>query len=107
MTSFRAGHSALRVAKEYHRRRNEISGVPIPNIGGVMCIDTGSQCSLSGVGKIYNDFKRTGSIAGYSGFGSAPVPSAHPNYAEAPYTEVRFRDTFANSTMKCAESEYS
>ena len=84
---------------------NQISGVPIPNIGAVMSIDTGVQCSVSGSGKMYTDFKRTGAIAGYTGFGASPVSFSHPNYADAPYREVTFKDTFANSTLKCAESE--
>ena len=50
--------------------------------------------------------RELGTLQGIPGFGSLPVPYSHPNYDEAPYREVRFRDTFANSTLKCEESEY-
>ena len=105
MTGIRTSLSALRVGAEINDRLRQM-GLPTQNFGGLVCIDTGVQCNFAGEGRIYENFKATGRLYGYTGFGSNPVQSSSQGYEDAPLREVSFADTFANSTSKVHTSEY-
>ena len=81
-------------------------GQPAMNLSGLACIDTGIQCSVSGHGKMFQDFKESGSVTDHTGAGGPLVNSAQSNFEDAPFREVNYADTYANSTSKVQESEF-
>ena len=105
MTGFRNFISASRVAIEYNSRMQKMGQARI-NFGGVACIDTGLQTSIAGFGSIYQNFKENGKIENYTGEGTPLVQSTATNFADAPFREVGYADTFANSTSKVKDSEF-
>ena len=104
MTGIRTSLSAFRVGAEINQRLREM-GLPTQNFGGLICIDTGVQCNFAGSGRVYENYKATGKVFGYTGFGSNPVKSNEAGFEDAPVREVSFADTFANSTSKVEDSE--
>ena len=71
-----------------------------------MLIDTGSQSTISGSGKIYDAFQRTGIISGYSGGGGTPMKISDPNSDLAPLRKMEFDETYHGMTYKCTRSSY-
>ena len=69
LTSLREGLAAIRIA-EYLNEKLKSMGIANDSgpAGGVLFIDTGEQSSLAGIGKIYDNFLRTGEIKNYTGF---------------------------------------
>ena len=49
---------------------------------------------MAGTGEIYKDFKRTGKLANYSGFGEQPTTFYEPNFATANVREIKYDQTF-------------
>ena len=69
MACIRSGHETKRLCDILNDRVSKGLGL---NTGIIIGIDTGVQCTFSGKGKIYEDFKAMKKIENYTGFGSVP-----------------------------------
>ena len=63
-------------------------------------IDTGKQSTVSGTGKIFEEFKRTGVLKHFTGYGQKPALSQESHYAEALVRLMTFADTYGNDDYK-------
>ena len=62
--------------------------------GVVMAIDVDGQCTIAGIGKMFETFKATGKIQHYSGYGQEPKTFYQANYAKAACRFMKFDETF-------------
>ena len=70
-----------------------------------MHLDTGKQSTVSGLGKIYEEYKKTGKIANYTGYGLAPVEFGDEDFDSAPYRKIDFDETYAHMPYDARRSE--
>ena len=62
--------------------------------GAVIAIDTGEQCTISGVGPMYDEFLWTDKFMDYSGFGEEATPFYDKDFEEAPLRIIKYDETF-------------
>ena len=101
-TAFRYGLVTKRMCDAYNSRCT-IPNQKLPGI--VMLVKAGDQCTMSGSGEIYEKFKRTGVIDGFTENGLNPVKYTDPNYDAAALREMNFRDTFDGMKYDCTKSK--
>ena len=83
LTSLHEGIAATRIA-DFLNVQLKILGQVNRTPGAVMAIDTGEQCTISGVGPIYDNFLRTGKLMSYSGFGTEASTFHDKDFETAP-----------------------
>ena len=98
-SAFRYGIATKRLCDEYSRRLLDTS--KIHRVAGVvMVMETGQQATFAGAGQMYDKFKQTGIIDGYTGFGSAVVKFNDKDAKAAPLRIMSFRDTYKGTGYK-------
>ena len=104
MKSIREGLAAVRIAEFLNE---QLKGIGIKNgiPGALIFLEVGGQCTTSGVGKIYDDFKRTGKIINYTGYGQQATRFNEPNYEKAQFRFVNFDETFHKMPYDARTSE--
>ena len=76
----------------------EETGVP----GLVMAIDTGHQCTLTGVGRMFEDFLQSGKVTEYTGFDQEPAKFYDKkNYHTAECRIMQFDESFYKMPYDC------
>ena len=70
----------------------------------VFVIDTGGQTTISGSGKIYEDFKASNQILGYFGFGQNPKFFYEPGYLRASVRYMNLDETYHRMPYDCTKS---
>ena len=73
----------------------------------VLMIDTGKQCTIAGSGKAFDDFKRTGVLKNFTGFGTNPATYSDSHFQEAPLRFMTFAETYDNKKTKYSKSEHT
>ena len=71
MTCLREGLAAICIA-DYLNQILLTMGEKRGPTGAVMVVEVGGQCSVAGIGEIYDEFRRSGKIMHYSRFGTEP-----------------------------------
>ena len=94
-TCVRFGIGTGRIAQHYNERISATLNIKrLTNI--LLAIDTGKQCTISGFGKVYDEFMRTGVVKNYTGCGTIPATCDEEHFDEAPLRIMSFADTFGN-----------
>ena len=89
----RAGFNTVRFAETYNKRTAQ-PGTQANTVGYISIIESGGQATLSGSGKIYENFKQTGLLQYFSGCGTKPVKFFDENFDTAPQREMNFDETY-------------
>ena len=60
--------------------------------------DTGKQCTIAGMGPIFENFLQTGdlNLKDLTGFGTSPATSTQEHFDEASFRIMNFADTYGN-----------
>ena len=66
----------------------------------VIMIDTGKQCTLAGCSKSYEEFKKTGVLKNFTGYGQRPALFHEAHFNEAPLRLMTFGQTYGNDKYK-------
>ena len=70
----------------------------------MLLLNTGKQCTISGIGQVFEDFLKTGNISNFTGFGTEPAKSHEQHYQEAPLRIMTFAQTYGNMHYDCSQS---
>ena len=79
-TCIRYGYATQRLCEAY----NSQVGHNVGKSAFGAFIDTGRQATVAGDGKMYEDYKKTGVLHGFTGCGLSPTPFKEANSDEAP-----------------------
>ena len=93
MTSLREGLTAARISEFLNGQLNSVgvnTGIP----GAVIYLHTGQQLNVTGVGPIYEEFKRTGKLVNYFGGPQQATRFTEPNFENANVRFFKFDETF-------------
>ena len=83
MTSLHEGIAATRIA-DFLNEQLRVLGKINGTAGAVLAVDTGEQCTISGVGPMYDEFLRTGRLTNYSGYGQKATTFHDKDFESAP-----------------------
>ena len=81
-------------------QRLSAAGLPERQTNLNIVLDTGKQCTVSGVGEMYEEFLRTGILKYFTGWGTKPAGSEDSHFEEAPLRIMTFADTYGNDKYK-------
>ena len=73
--------------------------------GIFIAIDTTHQCTFAGTGPIFENFKRTGKLENYTGFGMTPTTFYEPDFDVAKVRYINFDETYAGMPYDCTDSK--
>ena len=93
MKSIREGLAAIRIS-EFLNEQLKGLGIKMGIPGALIFLETGEQCTSAGVGKLFEDFKRTGKITKHSGYGHKARTFYEPNFETAPFRFINFDETY-------------
>ena len=95
--------NTVRYAEIYNQRKgNEGKN---DNVGHISVIETGGQTTFSGSGEIYENFKKTGLIQNFSGYGHKPVSFFENGFDSALSREIKFNETYYDMHYDVRNSE--
>ena len=103
-TSLREGLDCICLAEHYNKRIH-INSNCVESPGAILLIKTGEQCTICGAGTIYEEFKRTGKLINFTGYGEKPKSFYEQNFQEAPLRMINFDQTFYDMPYDCRESK--
>ena len=83
MTSLYEGIAATRIA-DFLNEQLRVLGKINGTAGAVLVVDTGEQCTILGVGPMYDEFLRTGRLTNYSGYGQEATTFHDKDFESAP-----------------------
>ena len=98
-STIRNGIATVRLA-DHLNERLLVAGLPKRETNFNAVIDTGKQCTVSGIGKMYDQFLETGVLKDFTGWGTKPALSQDSHFAEAPLRLMTFADTYGNNKYK-------
>ena len=104
MTSLCEGIAATRIADFLNDQLKLIGQVNGP-AGALIAVDTGQQCSISGVGPIYDNFICTGKLMGYSGYGTEASTFHDSDFETTPLRIINYDQTFYQMPYDVRKSE--
>ena len=93
MTALKEGIAVTRIVDFLNDQLKIIGQINGP-AGALIAVDTGEQCSISGVGPIYENFLRTGKLMNYSGFGTEASTFHDSDFETAPLRIINYDETF-------------
>ena len=105
MTSLREGLAAVRIA-EYINQKFGGMGTVLGPTGAVIVLENGKQCNSAGTGKMYEEFKKSGQIMHYSGFGKKPTEFYDADFSTTPYRSFKFDQTYYRQPYDCRGRKY-
>ena len=103
LTSLREGLSAIRLS-DYLNKIFTSRGENVEDNGCIMLLKTGAQCTVSGMGKIFEQFKESGKIEQYGGPSHQPVTFYDDDFEHAAYRILNFDQTFYKMPYDCRSS---
>ena len=92
-TGIREGLTATRIAELLNAKLHEL-GQENSQPGALICIDTGEQCTISGAGAIFEEFKRSGKLINYIEYVTNPMSFYDANYGTSACRYMKFDETF-------------
>ena len=106
MTSLREGIAATRIADFLNQQLKLLGQINGP-AGALIAVDTGEQCSISGVGPIYEHFIQTGKLMNYSGYGTEASTFHDNDFNTASLRIVNYDETFYKMPYDVRKSEFN
>ena len=97
------GFHTARPADIYNPRSDNVNKVS----GHISIMEIGGQATISGSGPIYEHFKATGIVKGFTGCGETARTFYQENFFEAPLWEINFDETYYGMHYDCRDSTYS
>ena len=70
----------------------------------ISLIDTGKQCTIAGMGKVFEKFLETGKIKDFTGFGLVPAKYSDEHFSEAPLRVMSFAESYSEMQYTCKKS---
>ena len=101
MTCVRTGLATARMCDILNERISKLLGL---QTGVFIAIESGQQCTISGCGPIYDEYKRTGKIMNHSGYGDIPKSFYDPDFDTAAIRFLNFDETYADMPYDCRKS---
>ena len=71
----------------------------------LMFVDTGKQCTISGQGKLFQEFLETGKIGNFSGKSTIPAKFSEEHFDEAPFRIMAFADSFYSDSPSASQQK--
>ena len=100
-SSVREGLAAVRIAEFLNKELQDL-GEEIGLRGLVLVLDTGQQCTIAGAGTIFDNFRHTGQVNNYTGYGEEPTKFYdRKNYHTAPCRLMNFDETYYKMPYDC------
>ena len=90
----RGGHNISRLAEYYQSRLKQELGMDMKLVGHVFVLDTGGQSTISGSGEMYEEFKRSGALVNYAGYGEVPKTFYDKGYKTASVRSMNLDETY-------------
>ena len=106
MTSLREGLAATRIADFLNEQLRMLGQVNKP-AGAVIALDTGEECTIAGVGPMFDEFLRIGKLINYSGYGGEATTFYDHNFEQAPFRLMKYDETFYKMPYDVRKSEFS
>ena len=89
----------------FNNKRTVQAGTEEKPVGHISIIECGGQATISGSGKIYENFKATGLLNFFSGCGQIPITFFDENYDTAELREMNFDETYYGMHYDCRSSK--
>ena len=70
----------------------------------MLLMDNGKQCTISGLGPMFEEFLRSGEVKHFTGFKCVPAKFHEEHFEEAPLRIMSFADTYGNMHYDCSQS---
>ena len=102
--AIRHGFNISRLAEYVQSRMYDEVGKDKQKVGHVLVVETGGQATISGTGEIFENFKTTGKIEGYSGYGQIPLTFFEKGYRTATVRYMNFDETYHRMPYDCTKS---
>ena len=102
----RVGYNVSRLSDYCQERFHIELGITKKAVGHVFAVDMGGQTTISGTGEIYENFKKTGQLNGYAGFGETPKTFFEKGYKSASLRYMKFDETYHRMPYDCRDSEF-
>ena len=106
MKSLREGVAAARIADFLNDQLKSI-GIKNEPAGAIICVHSGTQYSVSGCGKIFDQFIRTANLTKFTGSNDKPATFYEANFETAPIRLVKFDETFHKMPYDVRKSEFA
>ena len=103
-TCIRYGIGTARIVDHMYMRLFEASNIAKKDTNVVILLDTGGQATVSGVGKVYEHFLKTGLLENFTGYGTWPAKYDDEHFEGAPLRMMTFAESFADMDYNCRES---
>ena len=101
-TSVREGLAAIRIADFLNNKLSEEKGEQKGPTGACIVMDTGTQSTIGGVGKIFEQFRQNGKVTDYTGFEQEPTEMYDKkSYHTAPCRLMTFEQTYYRMPYDC------
>ena len=98
-------YAAMRLAEEYNKRIGVNSIFRKPT--AVVCIDTGSQCNIGGIGHLFEKFKAKIPLDGFTGSSTRAMSYGDELFEVALLRFISFLDTFRIQKYKVETSKWN
>ena len=92
-----------RFAEELNRHISQATGIDQDLVHMMFFLDAGKQSTMVGMGRMYEEFLKSGKLEGYSGFGTRPAEFNEEHYDEAPLRIMTFSNTYGNVMSEVAK----
>ena len=100
-SSVREALAAVRIA-DFLKEKLENLDEEVGLTGLVLALDTGQQCTIAGAGPIFDEFKRSGKVINYTGYGEEPAKFYdRKNYHTAPCRSMNFDESYYKMLYDC------
>ena len=103
LTSLHEGLAAIRMA-DFLKKNLEFRGEKVDEMGCILVLKTGNQCTVSGTGQIFDKFKKNEEMNKYCGYADDTVNFYDENFESAPYQLMKFDQTFFKMPYDCQKS---
>ena len=100
LTCLREGLAAIHIADYLNRILVSMGETKGPT-GAVMMVDTGDQCSIAGIGQIFDEFLCSGRLMHYAGFGAQLKEYYDVGFDSALYRVFKFDQTYYCQPYDC------
>ena len=85
-----------RICDHYNQRDSAARQTNKRIVNMIIYLDTGKQCTLAGMGEMYDNFVNTGEVSTFNGMITKPANSKDKHFEEAPLRVMSFSDIYDN-----------
>ena len=69
-----------------------------------MALDTGGQCTIGGIGKMFDEFRKSGRVKNYSGYGETLKKYGEDGFKDCSVRYIKLDETYFNMPYSCVNS---